>query len=96
MKMLLSHALYLWVGTGLQSSGGFNPCGSDPSTPSSYPWQPTPDLLLPLEFLPQQTALASLFLPSGPLDHSLLHAALPAYPYLVQHRKVGKLLNQAL
>lgn len=63
---------------------------------SSYPLQPTPDLLLPLEFLLQQTALASLFLPAGPLDHSLLHAALSAYPYLVQHRKVGKLLNQAL
>lgn len=76
--------------------GGSTPVALPLLALSSYPWQPTPDLLLPLEFLPQQTALASLFLPSGPLDHSLLHAALSAYPYPVQHRKAGKLPHQAL
>lgn len=76
VKMLPSHALGLWVGAGLQSSGILTWDVALTLPPlSSHPWQPIPDLPLPLESL-SRTQLQPP--PLGPQpDHSLLCAALP-------------------
>lgn len=75
VKMLPSHALGLWVGAGLQSSGILTWDVALALPPlSSHLWQPIPDLPLPLESL-SCTQLQPPHL--GPQsDHSLLCAAL--------------------